>query len=145
MREFSSDGEPISRNAPYGAVIVIFKKITGEILLLKRKKCTNNKWLWGPPYGSRKPFEDIDQCAIRELYEEVSVSPELVKVTEKEQWHLYVGFMEDNQLVNLSEEHDEFLWVSERALKEYIGNDIILFQLKLAIEYLGRKSNDNFG
>ncbi|MBC1604425.1 NUDIX domain-containing protein [Listeria rocourtiae] len=142
MREFTSDGEPISRQAPFGAVLVIFDVRRASFLLLRRRKCSNEEWLWGPPYGSRKPFEDIGHCATRELFEETAIECSLTKIIEKKDWHLYIGLANRNQIITLSEEHDDYVWVKEYELRKYIKSSLILYQMTLAINELRRRKHD---
>src|SRR5690606_39527961 len=72
------DGLPVSREKPYGATVVVYRRV-GErylYLILHRKHegpDYEGDWAWGPPAGCRLPGEPIDDCACRELWEETGL------------------------------------------------------------------------
>jgi 8-oxo-dGTP pyrophosphatase MutT (NUDIX family) len=72
------DGEPISRERPHGATIVVASRAPHgwRYLLLHRAHHGldyDGDWAWTPPSGSRKPGEEVTACAIRELREETGL------------------------------------------------------------------------
>jgi 8-oxo-dGTP pyrophosphatase MutT (NUDIX family) len=77
--EFTTwDGEPISRERPHGATIVVASRTRQgwRYLLLHRAHDGpdyDGDWAWTPPSGCRKPGEEITACAIRELGEETGL------------------------------------------------------------------------
>jgi hypothetical protein len=71
------DGEPVSRERPHGATVVVASRAPQgwRYLLLHRAHhggpSREGDWAWTPPTGSRKPGEDLISCVTRELREEV--------------------------------------------------------------------------
>jgi 8-oxo-dGTP pyrophosphatase MutT (NUDIX family) len=73
------DGEPVSRERPHGATIVVAAHCPAgwRYLLLHRGhrgRDFDGDWAWTPPAGSRKPGEDVLACAARELHEETGLT-----------------------------------------------------------------------
>ena len=96
-REFTTwDGEPVSRDRPHGATVVVASRAPDgwRYLLLHRAHhggpAREGDWAWTPPTGSRKPGEDVTACAVRELQEEVGfrASPRPVLVDDVD-WAVY--------------------------------------------------------
>lgn len=119
-REFTTwDGEPVSREPPHGATIVVASRAPDgwRYLLLHRMHrgpSWEGDWAWTPPSGSRKPGEDISACAARELREEagLSASPRPV-VTEDVGWAVFALEVPwGTEAVADGEEHDRLEWVS---------------------------------
>src|SRR5262245_6837178 len=78
VQEFTTwDGEPVSRERPHGATVVVASRGPQgwRYLLLHRAHhggpARTGDWAWTPPSGSRKPGEDLLACVARELREEV--------------------------------------------------------------------------
>src|SRR5215467_11964263 len=72
------DGEPISREPPHGATVVVASRAPGgwRYVLLHRAHrgpAWEGDWAWTPPSGSRKPGEEVAACAARELREETGL------------------------------------------------------------------------
>src|ERR1700734_4096021 len=72
------DGEPISREPPHGATIVVASRAPEgwRYVLLHRAHHGPDyagDWAWTPPSGSRKPGEALAACAARELEEETGL------------------------------------------------------------------------
>ena len=86
-----------------------------EVLLLHRAgKGPDHEgdWAWTPPAGARFPAEPIDDCAARELYEEIGVdlSPQPVAVDEATGWAIYVSEVPPEVPIQLDAEHDRYRW-----------------------------------
>jgi 8-oxo-dGTP pyrophosphatase MutT (NUDIX family) len=117
------DGLPISREAPYGASIVVYRKGErgSEFLLLHRAHqgaAYQGDWAWTPPSGSRLPNEPVDECARRELWEETGLTVPIQAIEYgQEGWALYYAEVGADERVTLDAEHDRYEWVTlETAL-----------------------------
>lgn len=112
------DGEPVSKEPPHGAAIVVFRRAGSEpeFLLLHRGHegpDYEGDWAWGPPSGARCPGEPIDVCAVRELLEETGLKLPISRVElDSPDWFVYVAEVEPDAEVLLSPEHDRFIWGS---------------------------------
>jgi 8-oxo-dGTP pyrophosphatase MutT (NUDIX family) len=119
-REFTTwDGEPVSRDRPHGATVVVASRAPDgwQYLLLHRVHhggpAREGNWAWTPPTGSRKPGEDVTACAVRELHEEVGLqaSPQPVLVDDAD-WAVYALEVPWGVRVAIDgQEHDRFEWV----------------------------------
>jgi 8-oxo-dGTP pyrophosphatase MutT (NUDIX family) len=119
-QEFTTwDGEPVSRERPHGATIVVASRApTGwRYLLLHRvphgRPAREGDWAWTPPSGSRKPGEDLLACVARELQEEVGweARPQPV-LTGDVGWAVFALEVPwGTEVVVDGEEHDGFEWV----------------------------------
>lgn len=111
------DGESISAEPPTGAAIVVYRR-TGaaiEYLLLHRAHhgpAYDGDWAWGPPSGCRYPGEPVADCAARELHEETGLRL-VLDATDlgSTDWALYLGQAPGDATIQLSAEHDRFLWL----------------------------------
>jgi 8-oxo-dGTP pyrophosphatase MutT (NUDIX family) len=87
-----------------------------QLLLLHRAHhgpAFEGDWAWTPPAGSRWPGEDIDECAQRELLEEVGLALPLTPTDcGSIEWLVYVAEAQPDVTVRLDEEHDRYAWVS---------------------------------
>jgi 8-oxo-dGTP pyrophosphatase MutT (NUDIX family) len=120
-QEFTTwDGEPVSRERPYGATVVVAALAPQgwRYLLLHRMHdggpAREGDWAWTPPTGSRKPGEDLSACVARELREEIGwegARPEPV-LTEAVDWAVFaLEAPWGTDVVVDGEEHDRFEWV----------------------------------
>lgn len=119
-REFTTwDGEPVARDRPHGATIVVASRAAEgwRYLFLHRTHhggpAREGDWAWTPPTGSRKPGEDITACAIRELHEEIGMhaSPHPVAVDGVD-WAVFVLEVPWQTAVRVDGlEHDRFEWL----------------------------------
>ena len=113
----TSDGQPISREPPYGAGVVVWRRRDGELewLVLHRSHqgpAYEGDWAWGPPAGARLPGEPIEECARRELREEAGLELDIVPTTcGRAEWPLFAAEAPPDAEVVLSSEHDAFRWL----------------------------------
>lgn len=113
------DGEPVSRDRPHGATIVVASRSPAgwRYLLLHRAHrgpAWDGDWAWTPPAGSRKPGEAVTACAVRELREETGLvaSPRPV-ITEDIDWAVFALEVPWGTEVAVDgTEHDRFEWVT---------------------------------
>jgi 8-oxo-dGTP pyrophosphatase MutT (NUDIX family) len=111
------DGEPISAEPPTGAAIIVYRQNGGamEYLLLHRAHqgpAYDGDWAWGPPSGCRYPGEPVAACAARELQEETGLRL-VLDATDlgSTDWALYLAEAPEEATIQLSAEHDRFLWL----------------------------------
>jgi 8-oxo-dGTP pyrophosphatase MutT (NUDIX family) len=120
MTEFTTwDGEPVSRERPHGATIVVASRAPEgwRYVLLHRARHGpgwDGDWAWTPPAGSRKPGEDLTGCAVRELAEETGLAAAPVPVaTGDVDWAVFTLEVPWGTEVRADgTEHDRFEWVS---------------------------------
>src|SRR5688572_24479595 len=98
----TSDGEPVSPDPPYSAMIVVYRCVENvpAFLILHRGQSGSDfdgDWAWGPPSGARYPGEDIDVCAARELVEETGFDLAMTRVSgDVVDWYVYVAEATEN-------------------------------------------------
>lgn len=113
----TSDGQPISREPPFGAGVIVRRRGEGgdEWLVLHRAHHGpdyEGDWAWGPPAGARLPGEPIEDCARRELREEAGLELEVVPTgCGLREWPLFAAEAPPDAGVTLSPEHDAFRWL----------------------------------
>ena len=109
------------RNA---AGCVIFKE--NKILLLRRSiKETSKHGLYELPGGKQELGESLIDTAIKETQEESGLSVKIMKKLDphidhdmKKIYHGYMAIVEGEQNIQLSEEHDEYRWLTIRDALE---------------------------
>jgi 8-oxo-dGTP pyrophosphatase MutT (NUDIX family) len=114
------DGEPVSRDRPHGATIVVASRAPEgwRYVLLHRAQrgpAWEGDWAWTPPSGSRKPGEDVAACAARELLEETGLRavPRAVITGADTEWAVFALEVPwGTTIVADGTEHDRFEWVT---------------------------------
>lgn len=138
------DGEPVSSEPPFGAVIVVYRWIGNELtfLVLHRGQfgpAFDGDWAWGPPSGARCPGEDIDSCAARELLEETGFSLAISRLSDDDaNWYTYLGEETSFAEPHLSSEHDRFAWLSFDAAVDRITPEVVRAQFIEAAYHVPR-------
>ena len=120
------DGHPVSREKPYGASIVVWRRAVHgrEFLILHRSHAGGPEfegdWAWTPPSGARVPGEALEDTARRELLEEAALDlPLEPSDLGSDDWAVFVAEAPAGALVALDDEHDRFVWLpaAEAAAK----------------------------
>lgn len=138
------DGQPISAEPPYGAVIVVSRdgsRGETEFLLLHRAHYVpddQGDWAWGPPSGCRHPDEPIERCAERELFEETGLRLSLRRIdTAATDWPVFQGTAPRDAPIGLSAEHDRASWLPADPALALVAPEVVRTQLRLAVGILG--------
>lgn len=103
---------------PYGATIVVYRRVPEiEVLVLHRTSggaAHEGDWAWTPPAGARFPAEPINECAARELHEEVGLDlgPRPLPLADEAGWAVYVLDVPADIVIRLDDEHDRYQWLS---------------------------------
>src|SRR5437763_15798625 len=106
---------------PFGALIVVYRRILGRIEYLVLHRAHNGPeyegdWAWGPPGGSRDPGETIDDCARRELHEETGLKLTLRRVPlDDPDWAASLAEPPANAGIAMSSDHDRWPRLPARA------------------------------
>lgn len=143
------DGEPVSPDPPFGAMIVVYRWHENQptFLLLHRGQFGpefDGEWAWGPPSGARYPGEDIDVCAARELVEETGFNLVLSRVSgDAVDWYVYIAEATGNAEPELSEEHDQFVWLTCDEAANRITPEFVRAEFTPAASQLPRTSQCN--
>ena len=133
LKEISmSDEDKIENTSKVGCAVVVKEGDNGEKLVLVLRRSPEDHWplhLDLPrgkcDYGDdKKSGEPVPQCTIRECKEECGLDIKLVKFIDKfsyladegtrktTQYNFLCKMKNPNQQVKLSEEHDQFMWIS---------------------------------
>lgn len=100
----------------------------GKVLLIRRSTSSkHNAGKWEFPGGKTDPGETIDAALLREASEETGLDIELGRVlgageSVLSEWRVAYLFLEghaDTDAVRLSDEHDQFAWVTKAELPSY--------------------------
>ncbi len=112
------DGLPISPEPPFGVCVVIYRRQQEQVEFLILHRADQGadfegEWAWTPPSGARFPNEPVDNCAQRELLEELGLTL-AVQPTERsaDSWAIYSAEASLEDEVVLDAEHDRYAWVS---------------------------------
>ena len=132
------------RDAHARFAISLLENSRNELLLLKRAPgVALGPGLWGFPAGHIEPGETPEQCALRELKEELGLEPpELLSTLGPVRDSLYGGIYEIYLFhyrwrggeIRLNPEHTEHVWVSREDYRNYpvmdgIDEDIDYFKI----------------
>lgn len=118
LQEHPGDDRIMAGEPPFGATVVVYRRTPDvEILVLHRAGAGpdyDGDWAWTPPAGARFPAEPIDDCAARELHEEVGLDLQPLRLasTEARTWELYTLEVPQDVEIRLDAEHDRFEWVT---------------------------------
>ena len=97
--------------------------MNGDKILLLRRSIheTSNHGMYELPGGKPDGNETMVQTAIKETYEESGLNVKIIKTLEphidsdmKKVYHGFMAIVEGDDEVILSEEHDDYRWVSIR-------------------------------
>jgi 8-oxo-dGTP diphosphatase len=69
--------EEIKKRPKVGVDVVVRK---GDMILLHERKGDNNDWVWHVPGGHLELFEEVFDCAKREVKEEIDIEVKNLKV-----------------------------------------------------------------
>jgi NUDIX domain len=137
------DGQPISREPPFGASVVVYRQVEGSVELLMLHRAHHGPdyegdWAWTTPSGSRLPGEPIETCAQRELAEETGLSLP-IELTEcgTANWHLFVAEAPPDARVVLDAEHDRYAWASCQDALARCRPDLASVPLQAAVSLIG--------
>lgn len=103
-----------------------------KYLILKRSEIDGG--YWQPVVGTVKEEESIIQCMLREIEEEagikdvIQVSKQLYNFSWERDEQVYLEFVyaievDEKSAINLSEEHDEYLWLNYKDAVEKVKYD----------------------
>ena len=130
------DGLPVSNTDPRGASVIVYREGQSrmELLVLHRAHRGpdfEGDWAWTPPSGARKPGEDIDLVAQRELAEETGLQGEPErKPCGNEHWFVYQYQHISSDPIIVDQEHDRYEWVSIREAMRRCRSDGVSAQIE---------------
>ena len=134
---------------------IVQRIVVGGVLINKENKAlilqrnANEKVypnLWELPSGKKEPLEETENALIREFKEETGLSVSVIStisvfdyVIEKSneirdsiQINFLVKLLEENEVVSLSEDHQDYTWVGIESLDELNLTDSTKLVLKKA-------------
>lgn len=140
-------------NIQYVAVKALIANNKGQVLVLKQSDATitgGNKY--HPPGGIVELGETLEQCVIREIYEEIGISSTAVKVFDVGEWYaergedvmqfigiFYVCEITSNEFILQKSEVDEVVWI---GLDDIDSIDIIEPSKSIIKKFLLSIQND---
>jgi 8-oxo-dGTP pyrophosphatase MutT (NUDIX family) len=135
------DGEPISPDPPYGAMIVVTTLAPEGLRFLILHRAHQGPdhegdWAWTPPSGCRKPGEPVEACAARELLEETGLqaTPRPL-LTEDVDWTVFLlDVPPGTEIIADGIEHDRFEWVDFTETRRRCLPEVVRANLLLAYE-----------
>ena len=139
------DGLPISREAPFGTSIIVYRRTPQgvEFLILHRAHDGpdfEGDWAWTPPSGARLPNEPVDHCARRELLEETGLILPITAIGEgHESWAIYAAEATPDDAITLDAEHDRYEWVTletalARCLPAEVGEGVQIVARRISLD-----------
>lgn len=100
---------------------------SGHCLLLRRSQISKaNPGKWEFPGGKLDPHERVDEALLREVWEETGLTVTVQRVAgaaesemaERKIAYLILEALAVTDVVTLSQEHDQFMWVAPEQLAE---------------------------
>jgi 8-oxo-dGTP pyrophosphatase MutT (NUDIX family) len=121
------------------AGVLIKANDTNRVLLLLRSKLCSEPFHWAMVSGGINDDEEILEGLKREIVEEISINPDIIKFVKTElieeidgkkiDFTYYEGFTDNEFDVKLNDEHDEYNWFSVDELPEPLYPNL-LFKIK---------------
>ncbi len=117
-----------------------------SILLLRRSQSVVRPGVWDLPGGMWEgPLESLQEGLLREVKEEVGLTifdcqltqavPDLENTIENRLWLSYTARCRSKQ-VTLSEEHDDYIWVTRETLANYSLPHVWQITLRIALDLM---------
>jgi 8-oxo-dGTP pyrophosphatase MutT (NUDIX family) len=136
------DGEPIAEDAPFGATVVVYRRVGDglELLVLHRAHDGpdhEGDWAWTPPAGARKPGEDLHACARRELKEETGLEVPIRPTALAGDWPAFAAEVPPGAPVVLDAEHDRFVWLEPGEALARCRPAIVAEQIRAVLLQIG--------
>ncbi len=116
---------------------VIVKNNDNKLLLLKNKEFAKHNIMWDLPGGTLEIDEQIDNCVVRELYEEIGWKINfndlqlfdvfIVNRTKKQSLLIvtYLLSISSNETIQLSDEHSLYTYVDKEEIEQIRTNSAI--------------------
>ena len=137
------DGEAISPEPPYGAMVVVIRRQPEvSVLLLHRAQDGpdyEGDWAWTPPSGARKPAEAIEDAAKRELQEEAGLATPVTPVPcGSGEWAVFTAEADSHDQIRLVDpEHDRFVWLTPKEALQRVAPHVVRESLACALGCVG--------
>jgi len=118
--DHSSEDYTIPAGYREAAGCIVKRQADGKILLLRRSALETSWWgMFELPGGKLEAAETAIDTAQIETKEEAGIDVEVIQRLSshvddhlKKVYHVFLANLEKDQTVSISEEHDEFMWVS---------------------------------
>lgn len=142
------DGLPVARENPTAVAIVTWRPVPDgtEFLLLHRVApggpAYEGDWAWTPPAGARRPGEDVEEAAARELAEETGLALPLTALPDEsasETVALFAAEAPADAHVVLDHEHDRYVWLALDAALTRCKPMVVASGLANAAAWLERR------
>jgi ADP-ribose pyrophosphatase YjhB (NUDIX family) len=143
MPQRTYDGLAITRDPPFGASVVVYRRgeASIEFLLLHRAHQGpdyEGDWAWTPPAGARWPGEHPDDGARRELKEETGLALPLQRTAHgTADWLVYRAEASLVSTVVLGAEHDRYAWLSAEEASARCAPEQVAAQILFVARQLG--------
>jgi len=120
------------------AAVVVWRERNGrrEFLILHRRYAGGihfeGDFAWTPPAGAIEPNEQPHQAARRELREETGLNLDCAAIGLTDQVAVYTAEAPSDAEVVLDDEHDRFLWVSQKEACRKCAPEFVPTQFRMA-------------